>query len=55
MKMNKIWAALFVATAFGFVSCTDTDAQYTIPEVEAPVLVSTGGECCQGEERRNHH
>ena len=41
MKMNKIWAALFVATAFGFVSCTDTDAQYTIPEVEAPVLVST--------------
>ena len=30
MKMNKIWAALFVATAFGFVSCTDTDAQYTL-------------------------
>lgn len=41
MKMNKIWAALFVVTAFGFASCTDTDAQYTIPEVEAPVLVST--------------
>ena len=41
MKINKICAALFAATAFGLTSCTDTDAQYTIPEVEAPVLVST--------------
>ncbi|WP_288241256.1 glycosyl hydrolase [uncultured Bacteroides sp.] len=41
MKMNKICAALFAAATFGLVACTDTDAKYTIPEVEAPVLVST--------------
>ncbi len=41
MKMNKICAALFAAATFGLASCTDTDAKYTIPEVEAPVLVST--------------
>ena len=41
MKFRKIYFLIIAATAFGFTSCTDTDAQYTIPEVEAPVLVKT--------------
>lgn len=42
MKITKILSlsALTVA-AIGLAACADTDAQYTIPTVDAPVLVST--------------
>lgn len=41
MKINKMCAALLVAATLGLASCSDTDAQYTIPEVDAPALVKT--------------
>lgn len=53
MKMNTIFAAaLFAAAAFGLVSCCDTDAQYTIPDVEAPALVKTTPEAGASKVRR---
>lgn len=41
MKTNKIRAALFMAATLCLASCADTDAQYTIPEVDAPAVVKT--------------
>lgn len=41
MKTNKIRAALFMAATLCLASCADTDAQYAIPEVDAPVVVKT--------------
>lgn len=44
---------LFVAAAaFGLAACNDTDAQYTIPEVDAPVLVKTTPETGASKVRR---
>jgi len=42
MKITKILSlSAIVVAAVGLASCADTDAQYTIPTVDAPVLVST--------------
>ena len=42
MKTNRIFSALCVAAvAFLATACADTDAQYTIPDVPAPQVVST--------------
>lgn len=38
-NMNIKWT-LLLAAMFSFAAC-DTDVEYDIPEVEAPVLVST--------------
>ena len=42
MKLNKIFS-MFAATAvvFGLTACADTDAQYSIPEIDTAQLVST--------------
>ena len=39
MKLNMKWILMLVAV-FAFVAC-DTDMNYDIPAVDAPVLVST--------------
>jgi len=42
MKLTKILSAsVIAAAALGFAACADTDAQYTIKAVDAPVLVSS--------------
>ncbi|MGM9716970.1 MAG: glycosyl hydrolase [Prevotella sp.] len=45
---NFISYCVIAAATFGLAACSDTDAQYTIPEVDAPVLVSSNP--AQGEE-----
>ena len=45
---NFVSYCVIAAAAFGLAACSDTDAQYTIPEVDAPVLVSSNP--AQGEE-----
>lgn len=41
MKMNKLYGFIVAAVTLGMTGCMDTDAQYTIPEVAAPVVVKT--------------
>lgn len=42
MRKNHILSALaMAAVTFGLTACADTDAQYTIPDVDAPQLVSS--------------
>lgn len=49
MRIKNIFSYCVLAAAtFGLAACTDTDAQYTIPEVDAPVLVSSSP--AEGEE-----
>lgn len=49
MKINNFVSYCIAAAAtLGLAACNDTDAQYTIPQVDAPVLVSSSPE--QGEE-----
>src|SRR5574344_1570853 len=45
---NFISYCVIAAATFGLAACNDTDAQYTIPQVDAPVLVSSNP--AQGEE-----
>ena len=45
---NFVSYCVIAAASFGLAACSDTDAQYTIPEVDAPVLVSSNP--AQGEE-----
>ena len=45
---NFISYCVIAAATFGLAACSDTDAQYPIPEVDAPVLVSSNP--AQGEE-----
>lgn len=49
MKIKNLVSYCVIAAAtFGLAACNDTDAQYTIPQVDAPVLVSS--DPAQGEE-----
>lgn len=49
MKIKNFISYFVIAAAtFGLAACNDTDAQYTIPQVDAPVLVSS--DPGQGEE-----
>lgn len=49
MKIKNIISYCVIAAAsLGLAACNDTDAQYTIPQVDAPVLVSSNP--AQGEE-----
>ena len=41
MKKLIFSTPLILAAAFGLAACMDTDAQYNIPQVDAPALVST--------------
>lgn len=42
ITMKKLISYMMLAAAtFGLAACNDTDAQYTIPNVDAPVLVSS--------------
>ena len=38
---NFISYCVIAAATFGLAACSDTDAQYTIPQVDAPVLVGS--------------
>ena len=49
MKLKNIFSyCIIAAAAFGLAACNDTDAQYTIPEVDVPVLVESNP--AEGEE-----
>lgn len=42
MKIRKIYSVLaLAAVTLGFTACADTDAQYSIPDVDAPQFVSS--------------
>ncbi|MGN0281336.1 MAG: glycosyl hydrolase [Prevotella sp.] len=45
---NFISCCAIAAATFGLAACNDTDAQYTIPQVDAPILV--GSNPAEGEE-----
>jgi mannan endo-1,4-beta-mannosidase len=41
MKLNKIFSTIALAAAvFGLAACSDTDAKYTVADVDAPEWVS---------------